>query len=74
MRQESLKENAILTDREPYLYVECARIDQEDSSLCMIQRNKKMQIPVSSAPTGAGSSILSKHCAAWRGFRPYGGG
>lgn len=46
MRQESLKENAILTDREPYLYVECARIDQEDSSLCMIQKNKKMQIPV----------------------------
>lgn len=46
MRQESIKENAVLTDREPYLYVECARIDQEDSSICLIQKNKKIQIPI----------------------------
>lgn len=48
MRQKSLHENAVLTDRQEYLYIEHAVIEQEDSSVCIIQGSSKTPLPIAS--------------------------
>lgn len=48
MRQKTLHENATLTDRQEYLYIEHAIIEQQDSSVCIIQGTAKTPIPIAS--------------------------
>ncbi len=48
MKQTTLKENAILTDRLEYIYIECARIDVRNSSVCIIRKTEIVPLPIAS--------------------------
>lgn len=48
MKQNTLKENAMLTDRSAYLYIEHAIVEQESSSISIIQGNRHTPVPIAS--------------------------
>lgn len=63
MKQATLKENAILTDRLEYIYVDCARIDVRDSSVCIIRKAEITPIPIASIAClllGPGTTITHR--------------
>lgn len=63
MKQETLKENAILTDSLEYIYVDCARIDVRDSSVCIIRKNEIIPTPIASIAClllGPGTTITHR--------------
>ena len=59
MRQKTTKENSIMTERLPYMYVEHAVIEQCDSSVQLLQGKDRIPIPVASL----GCLILGPGCS-----------
>lgn len=63
MQQETLKENSILVDRSEFLYIEHAIIEQQNSSICVIQSQTRTPIPVASLAClilGPGTTITHR--------------
>lgn len=59
MKQNTLKENSIMSERIPYMYVEHAIIEQCDSSVQILQGKDRIPIPVASL----GCLILGPGCS-----------
>lgn len=59
MKQNSAKENSTISDRFPYMYVEHAVIEQNDSSVQILQGKDRIPIPVASI----GCLILGPGCS-----------
>ena len=63
MKQDSNKENAVLEDRIEYIYIEHAVVEQDDSSVCIIQGKNKTPVPIASIAClilGPGTSITHR--------------
>lgn len=63
MQQKTLKENSILTDKLEYIYIDRARIDLRDSSVCVIRQGESVPLPVASIAClllGPGTTITHR--------------
>ncbi len=63
MKQETVKENGIMSDRLPYMYIEHAIIEQCDSSVQILQGKERIPVPVASLAClilGPGCSVTHR--------------